>query len=339
MPVLSLDFAPIIESLLHGEDLSPTAAGEAMGAILDGEATPEAVAGFLIALRAKGAAASELANFVTELRKRARQVPNPPEGLVDTCGTGGGIPSFNLSTAAAIVASAAGACVAKHGNRAVTSACGSADVLEALGVRLVDDPAAQSRLLREVGLAFLFAPAHHPALGKVGPIRKALGVRTVFNQLGPLANPAGARVQVIGVYDPALAQSMAEAAAALGADKVWVVHGDDGMDEISPCTSTQVWDGSTAFRIGPGDFGVSPVDAAHVAPGATPAENAAMLREAISDARSPRSLAVMPGAAAALYLGGHAPSLREAAEMAREAVDKGDAARKLAAFVEATNAS
>ena len=335
-----MDWTAVLDALLVPRDLDTSEARALMEHPTGGEASPARIAAALIALRAKGCTGIELAAFAEVLRARAAPFPAVARTLVDTCGTGGGAPSFNLSTAAAIIASAAGAAVAKHGNRAVTSACGSADVLEALGVRLDPSPERAADMLATIGLAFLFAPSLHPAMKAVGPTRRELGVRTVFNQLGPLVNPAGARRQIVGVYDPALLEPMADALALLGAERALVVHGRDGMDELSPCAPTGwsgVWDGERRRgEVSPADFGLEPLDPTALAPAATVEGNGALLREAISDPDSPRFAAVLPGAAAALWVAGVAPDLRAAAAAAREAVASGRAAVRLAEFVEAS---
>lgn len=311
-----------------------------MGALIGGEAAESQIGAALAALASKGATGEELEAFARVLRGRAVPVPEVDGPLLDTCGTGGGAPSFNISTAAAIVAAAAGVRVAKHGNRAVTSACGSADVLEALGVRLASEPEGAATLLRSVGIAFLFAPAFHPALKSVGKVRKELGVRTVFNQLGPLANPAGASRQLVGVYDASLVRSMAEALASLGCESGLVVHGEDGLDEVSPCGPSLAWrvDRGTASEtsLSPSDFDLPPVDRAAVLPGENVAENAAILREAISDASSARCAAVLPSASAAIWLGGAAASKQDAGQRAFGAVASGAASAKLESWIEAS---
>lgn len=311
-----------------------------MGYLIQGEATEAQIAGALVALAAKGATAGELAAFASLLREHAVVVKSDQPNLIDTCGTGGGLPSFNLSTAAAIVASAAGVPVAKHGNRAVTSTCGSADVLESLGVRLTADPEAAAHILSTVGIVFLFAPAYHPALKAVGKVRRELQVRTVFNQLGPLLNPAGAKRQLVGVFDPSLLRPTAEALGLLGLEHGFVVCGEDGLDEVSPCGPTRVVEVRagklTETTLRPEDFGQTPVPVEAIAPGADVAENAAILREAIRDPDSPRSKAILPGAAMAVYLGGNADTFADAARVAEFAIRSGAAARKLDALIGAT---
>jgi anthranilate phosphoribosyltransferase len=306
----------------------------------EGAAPSEQVAGVLVALQAKGTRPSELAGFAEALRASAKKIVCDETRLVDTAGTGGGRPSFNLSTGAAIVAAAAGAKVAKHGNRSVTSACGSADVLEALGVRLVEDPARIRDILETVGIAFMFAPNHHGSLKAVGPVRKALGIRTIFNQLGPLANPAGAKYQLIGVYDPGLLRPMAEALVLLGAERAFVVHGEDGMDEVSPSAPTkfaEVSEGSVREGVfTPEDFGLSPVPEYALDPGTSVQESADILAGALAWKSADRGSALVPNAATAVYLAGLAENLSSAAEIARETMASGAATRKLEELGEAS---
>jgi anthranilate phosphoribosyltransferase len=331
----------LLDSLIAGRDLGWQEAQTLMRYYTSGEADDAWIAGTLVALRMKGATGGELAAFASVLRESALGLGRAHPAMVDTCGTGGGRPSFNLSTAAAIVAAAAGAKVAKHGNRAVTSHCGSADVLEALGVVLVSDPEVLQHILDAVGIVFLFAPHHHPAMRHVGAARKALGVRTVFNQLGPLANPAGANRQLIGVYDPTLVRPMAEALVALACERAIVVHGEDGLDEISPCAKTmfaRVEDGKiTEGTFEPTDFGIDPLAPKDLTPGDTLAESASLLRRALSEPDSPQARAVVPNAAAALHLSG-LDSIAECADRAREAIARGAASRKLDELVEVTRA-
>lgn len=313
---------------------------ELMRFLMGGEATDAQIGATLMALRIKGCTTQELAAFATVLREHAAMISHSYQDLVDTCGTGGGCPSFNISTAAAIVACAAGAKIAKHGNRAQTSTCGSADVLEVLGVAIQAEPERLLHILETVGIVFLFAQAHHQAMRYVGPARKQLQFRTIFNQLGPLVNPAGATRQLIGVYDPALMRSMGEALNLLGTERALIVHGDDGLDEISPVTTThyiKVWDG----RVSPGqftprDFGCNPVDALALQPGSSLEENGAILREAISDPESPRSLAILPSAAAAIWLAGLSDDLKESTAIARETIAAGKASSKLDDLIRVT---
>lgn len=329
-------FSELIQPVLERRDLSEAQAQALMQYLLSGSASDAQIGGALLALRVKVCTTHELAAFARVMRAEAAVIRHGVPDLVDTCGTGGGKSSFNLSTGAAIVAAAAGAKIAKHGNRAVTSRCGSADVLEALGIRIGQDVERLGHLLDQHGIIFLFAPAHHPAMRWVGNARRELGVRTVFNQLGPLANPAGATRQLIGVYDPSMMRGMVEALRLLGAERALVVHGEDGLDEISPCAPTEFarWDGDqvTMGRFTPADFGMDPLPESALASGDTPEENAAILAEALQDSRSPRAHALVPNAAAALMLGGVANSLGEAAELARHAIADGRAWRTLDAL-------
>jgi anthranilate phosphoribosyltransferase len=333
-----MTFPELIQPILERRDLTAEQAVDLMRYLMSGEATSAQIGGVLIGLRAKGCTTRELAAFASVLREKMAVIDAHIEGLVDTCGTGGGIPSFNISTSAALVAAAAGAKIAKHGNRAVTSACGSADVLEALGLRIGGESEQLAHMLETVGIVFMFAPAHHPAMKHVGPARKELGIRTVFNQLGPLANPASAKRQLIGVYDPGLMRSMGEALRELGAERALIVHGLDGMDEISPVAETeyvQLWDGRvTSGRMSPKDFGLEPIDPKALEPGADVPANAAILREAISDENSPRAAAILPSAGAALWLAGVECSLPAATERARTAIASGAVVRKLDELLE-----
>ncbi|RYG48653.1 anthranilate phosphoribosyltransferase [bacterium] len=308
-----------------------------MGWLMSGEATDAQIGGALLALRVKGCTTKELAAFTRAMRSRMSFITHGYDDLVDTCGTGGGLPTFNLSTSAAIVAAAAGVRVAKHGNRSM-SGQGSADVLESLGVPFIAEPEAALHQLETSGIVFLFAPSHHPAMRHVAAARKELGLRTVFNQLGPLANPAGARRQLIGVYDRGLMRSMGEALKELDCDRALLVHGEDGLDEISPIAITRfvkvekgrVSDGTFT----PADFGIEPISPEDLKPGLDVHASALLLLEAITDPDSPRSKAVQPNAAAAIWLGGGAPTIREAAELARTTIASGAARRKLEALRE-----
>ena len=329
-----------LAAAIEGRGLDRAEAALVMAAALDLESSDVLVAAWLGAFQSKGAGPEELAGFADVLRDRSVRLEAAPAGLVDTCGTGGGAPSWNLSTGAAIVAAAAGAKVAKHGNRAVTSSCGSADVLEALGIRLVPDVEALGRALDTVGIAFFFAPNHHPGLARVGPIRRALGVRTVFNQLGPLANPAGARRQVVGVADRSMARPMAEALALLGTERAFVVHGADGLDEVSPCAETwveSVADGAVQSIVWrPTDFGQEPVSAEALATDGTVAGNAARLLRALEQPDSEEAGALVPVAGAAILAAGLAGTTVEAGDLARRAIQAGAAAEKLQRLREAT---
>jgi len=323
--------------LLDGDDLSREEAREVMTSIMSGEATPAQIAGFLIALRAKGETADEIAGCAEAMREHALPVRPLRDDLVDTAGTGGdGARTINISTAAALVAAAAGAGVAKHGNRAVSSACGSADVLEALGFDLDLPPERVARSIDELGFGFLFAPTHHPAMRHAAPVRSELAARTVFNVLGPLTNPAGARAQVVGVYAPELVRTIADVLAQLGATRAFVVHGAGGIDELSPAGPNfvcEVVNGDVHARnIDPLEFGLPRCDPAELRGGA-PEENAAAIRAVLAGEEGGRRSAILLNAAGAIAAGGHADDLREGLELAGEAVDSGAAAARLDALI------
>lgn len=328
-----------MDRLLAGEDIGRHGAAAALEEIMAGRADEVQTAGFLVALRAKGETSAELAGLAETIRLHAMRVDVPVEGLVDTCGTGGGRPSFNISTAAAFVAAGAGARVAKHGNRAVTSRSGSADVLEALGARVDLDAAGVARCIERSGVGFMFAPSHHPAFRHVVPVRRSLGVRTAFNILGPLSNPAGARRQVIGVFDPASVERVAGALAELGTDHAIVVRGRDGLDELSTGAVSDVAEvvGGTVRtgEIDPADFGF-PVPTDDEVAGGGPEENAQLIRRILGgEMGAPRDLVVL-NAAAALWVGGVATSLAAALPLAERSIDQGAARERLEAFVAAT---
>jgi anthranilate phosphoribosyltransferase len=323
--------------LLDGHDLTRDDAREAMNTIMNGEATPAQIGGFLVALRLKGETADEIAGCAEAMRTHALLVKPQRKDLVDTAGTGGdGGRTLNISTAAALVAAAAGAGVAKHGNRAVSSASGSADVLEALGFSLELPPERIAQSIDELGFGFLFAPTHHPAMKHAAPVRKELAARTVFNVLGPLTNPAGARAQVVGVYSPELVRTLAEVLAALGADRAFVVHGADGIDELSPAGPNlvcEVVDGGVRRReIDPLDLGVKRC-APEELRGGSPEQNAAAIREVFAGANGGRRDAILLNAAGAIAAGGHAEDLKEGYELARWTVDSGAAAERLEALI------
>lgn len=328
----------MLERLLRRDPLSQAEAAEAMEHWLSEDTPDVEIAGCLVALLARGVTGSELAGFASTLRLQAARLPSATDDLIDTCGTGGGPTTFNMSTAAAIVAAAAGAKVAKHGNRAVTSQCGSADVLEAIGVVLHSDIERLDRMLQATGFVFLFAPHHHPGMKRVGPIRRALGVRTVFNQLGPLANPAGAKRQLIGVYDRLIVEPMAEALRLLGSDRGIVVHAADGMDEVSPLCGTFgiAWTetGIQTFNFSPSDFGIAGLQKSDLSAASSVDENANILREAVSDVDSPRSMAILPNVAIALWIAGIVDRPKEGAELARQTIADGLAKQKLDQIIE-----
>ena len=329
--------------LLDGHDLSRTEAREVMNEVMEGDATSAQIGGLLVGLRLKGETADEITGCAEAMRAHVLAVRPKREDLVDTAGTGGdGMGTINISTAAALVAAAAGAGVAKHGNRAVSSASGSADVLEALGFRLDLTPARIERSIDELGFGFLFAPTHHPAMRHAAPVRRELAARTVFNVLGPLTNPAGARAQVVGVYAPSLVRTIAEVLVQLGARRAFVVHGAGGIDELSPAGPNlvcEVADGDVQEReIDPLELGVPRCDPADLR-GGTPAENAAAVRAVFRGERGGPRSAILLNAAGALAAAGHGDDLAEGLELAREAIDSGAAAARLdelVAFSQAT---
>ena len=322
-----------LAQLLEGRSLDRAQAREVMGSIMTGDATPAQIGGFLIALRLKGETADEIAGCAEAMREHALPVRPERQDLVDTAGTGGdGARTINISTAAALVAAAAGAGVAKHGNRAVSSASGSADVLEALGFKLELPAERVAQSIDELGFGFLFAPTHHPAMRHAAPVRRELAARTVFNVLGPLTNPAGARAQVVGVYAPELVQTIAEVLAQLGAKRAFVVHGAGGIDELSPAGPNflcEVVDGGVRERnIDPLELGIDRCDPGELR-GGSPEENARAIRSVFAGENGGRRSAVLLNAAGAIAAGGHAEDLRQGLELAREAVDSGAAAARL----------
>ncbi len=322
-----------IAQLIEGRSLSGAQARAAMGEIMRGEATPAQIGGFLVALRTKGETPEEIAGCAEAMREHVLPVHPRRDDVVDVVGTGGdGARTFNISTAAAIVAAAAGGAVAKHGNRAVSSVSGSADVLEALGFRLEQPPERIAQSIDELGFGFMFAPAHHPAMRHAAPVRRELGTRTIFNLLGPLTNPAGARAGIFGVFAASLVRPFAEALARLGSRRAFVVHGYGGIDELSPAGPNlvcEVVEGKVRERtIDPAELGVGPCDPAELEGGA-PEQNAAAIRRIFAGERGGKREAVLLNAAGAIAAGGHAADLGEGLELAREAVDSGAAARRL----------
>ncbi len=326
-----------ISQLLDGHDLTRAEAREVMGVIMSGDATPAQMGGFLVALRFKGETPDEIAGCAEAMREHVLAVKPKRDDLVDTAGTGGdNAHTLNISTAAALVAAAAGAAVAKHGNRAVSSSSGSADVLEALGFTLELPPERIERSIDELGFGFLFAPAHHPAMRHAAPVRRELATRTVFNVLGPLTNPAGARAQVVGVFAPDLVPTIAQVLVQLGARRAFVVHGAAGIDELSPAGPNlvaEVVDGRVIERtIDPLDLGVPRCDAKELG-GGSPAENAAAIRRVFEGGDGGARDAILLNAAGAIAAAGHAADLREGLELARKALTSGAAAERLDALV------
>jgi len=323
-----------LADLLDGRSLSRQRAREVMDEIMRGAATSAQIGGFLVALRLKGETADEIAGCAEAMREHVVPVRPERDDLVDTAGTGGdGASTINISTAAAIVAAAAGAGVAKHGNRAVSSESGSADVLEALGFSLEQPPERIARSIDELGFGFMFAPLHHPAMAHAAPVRKELAARTVFNVLGPLTNPAGARAQVIGVYSAALVRSLADVLAQLGARRAFVVHGAYGIDELSPAGPNLVCEVDAGVvrerELDPSaELGVARCDPDDLR-GGSPQENAQAIRDVFAGADGGRRDAVLLNAAGAIAASGHAADLREGLGLAREAVDSGAAGERL----------
>ena len=333
-----------IDRIASGRDLSAPESGDVLREVMEGRASQVQTAAFLIALRAKGETVEELTGLARTMRDLSLEVEVAPSaagdgGLLDTAGTGGGRPTFNVSTTAALVAAAAGCRVAKHGNRSATSQCGSADVLEALGARIDLEPPAVAECIEEVGFGFMFSPGHHSAMRHVVPGRKDLAVRTVFNFLGPLTNPAGATRQVIGVSDPGYLDTIAAALGQLGARRALVVSSEDGLDEISVSAATRVVelnDGEIdSFRLEPEALGVERASLDEVTAG-TPDENAAVTRRVLAGERGAERELTLANAGAAIYVGGGAPSIEEGVRAAVEAIDSGAGTELLERYVERT---
>ena len=319
-----------LKQVVQGGALSQADAQAAMGDVMDGVATPAQLAGLLLALRMRGETADELAGFALAMRERVLAVA-APDGAIDTCGTGGdGARTFNISTAAALVVAAAGVPVAKHGNRAVSSAAGSADVLEALGIPIDLQPADATAALDRDGFAFLFAPAYHPAMKHAGPTRRELGVPTAFNLIGPLTNPAGVRRQVIGVADPTAARRVAHVLHLLGAERAFIVHGD-GVDELPLDGTGVVYDVSPAGvrrrTLDATSVGLASAESVELR-GGDAAHNAAIIESVLHGERGPRRDVVLLNAAAALLVSGRVRRLSDGVDVAATAIDRG-AARAL----------
>ncbi len=333
---------PALQRLIEGQNLSDEHAAGAMQALMSGEASPALAAAFLTALRLKGETAAEIAALARVMRSHAVCIQPAAEVFVDTCGTGGGgVQTFNISTAAAFVVAGAGVPVAKHGNRAMTSRTGSADVLEALGVRIDLEPDQIRRCIEEVGVGFLFAQRHHPAMRHVGPIRKELPFRTVFNCLGPLCSPAGAPFQVVGVYEERLVPLLAEALRALGTRRAMVVHGRNGLDELSTLGPTFVAEASPngvrEYVVTPAELGLRTAAADELSPGDDAAGNADITRAILAGEAGARREIVLINAAAALYVAGKAATLVEGIAAAADSIDTGRAAGTLDRLIAVTN--
>lgn len=328
-----------IDVLADGRDLSQEQAGAVLAEIMAGNGSVPQIAGFLIALRTKGETVEEIAGLASTMRALATPVPTTRTDLLDTAGTGGGRHTFNVSTTAALVAAGAGCAVAKHGNRSATRASGSADVLEALGARIDLAPAAVAQSIDRVGFGFMFAPAHHAATRYVIPARAELAVRTIFNFLGPLTNPAGARRQVVGVSDPRYVEALAGALARLGCDRALVVSSADGLDEMSTSAPTHVVEVNgeelRRYDVSPADVGLAQADPASIS-GGGPQENAAVTRAVFAGESGPDADLVLLNAGAAIYAAGRADDLRGGVEAARETIASGAAARTLDEYIRVT---
>jgi anthranilate phosphoribosyltransferase len=330
-------FTPLLEKLQRRLDLTVDEASAAMAAIMDGEAQPAQIAAFLVALNMKGERPEEIVGLARAMRARATKLSRTHAPVFDTCGTGGDrAHTFNVSTVAALVVAACGLKVAKHGNRSVSSRCGSADVLEALGVTVAAPPEVVERCLDEVGIAFFFAPTFHPSMRHAAPTRKELGIRTAFNLLGPLTNPAGATRQLVGVPRPELTELVARSLALLGSERAWVVHGADGLDEISTTGYTKVSecrDGAVnTFYVHPSDFKLPKADPASLR-GGDAAENAAIARAVLAGETGPARDIVLLNAAVSLLIAGAVPTVTEGIERASAAVDSGAATARLEQLV------
>ena len=338
-----------VRALVDKKDLSRIEAAAAMAALLSGAATNAQIAAFLTALRMKGETVEELIGFAQVMRQKAVRVKTHGEEvaaltgtdremLIDTCGTGGDAAgTFNVSTATAFVVAGAGLKVAKHGNRSVSSLCGSADVVETLGINLELPPAKVARCVDEVGIGFLYAPLLHTAMKHVMAARREMGIRTVFNMLGPLTNPAGANAQVIGVYSPTLTEPLARVLAELGTIRAFVVHGADGLDEISNTGESQISEVREgvvrSFRVRPEDFGMTRAAIGDLQ-GGDRAENAQIIRHILGGGDGPKRDIVLMNAAAALVVGGKARDLKEGVGLASHSIDSGAAQRKLETLIE-----
>ncbi|HWB86645.1 MAG TPA: anthranilate phosphoribosyltransferase [Bryobacteraceae bacterium] len=337
-----MSLLPFLERVSNRENLDSSAAQEAMQVILGGQASPAQIAAFLVALRMKGETVDELVGFARAMRRMAVPVDHQLNGepLLDTCGTGGdGAGTFNISTIAAFVVAGAGVRVAKHGNRSISSQCGSADLLESLGIDIALSPSGSARAIREIGIGFLFAPAVHTAMKHAQPVRVDLKIRTVFNLLGPLTNPANATAQVVGAPSLAAAELMAGALAALGLSRGFVVHGSDGLDEITTTGATHVFevhkDAVSRRTLTPGEFGVPVAQSADLK-GAGKARNAEIAREVLAGDKGPRRDIVLVNAAAGLVAAGRAGTFAEGMSLAAASIDSGAAHSKVTALARFT---
>jgi len=325
------------EALAAGEDLSQEQAAQALAVIMAGEASDDQISALLLGLKAKGETVDELAGLAETMRAFATAVKPQRKDLLDTCGTGGGRQTFNISTTAALIAAGAGCAVAKHGNRTATGLSGSADVLEALGAEFELSPEDEASLIDEVGFGFMFAPAHHGATRYVAPVRKTLGVSTIFNLLGPLTNPASARRQLIGVPQPAAIELVAGALSRLGTDHALIVSSEDGLDEISTSAPTQVAELKGGeirrYSLTPEQFGIEPASDEQLR-GGDPLQNAGIISAILSGEQGPQREVAALNAGAAIYVAGRAQSIEQGLEVARRTIDSGEAMSTLDRFLE-----
>ena len=333
-------FPALLEKLMRRQNLTSDEAAAAMAEIVEGRATPAQVGGLLVGLAMKGERPEEIVGLARTMRAHAVRLAGTQDDVFDTCGTGGDRSgTFNISSAAALVVAASGVRIAKHGNRSVSSRCGSADVFEALGVDVAAQPSTVERCLNEAGIAFFFAPTFHPSMRHAAPARRDFGVRTAFNLLGPLTNPAGARRQLVGVPRPELTELIARALLLLGAERAWVVHGADGIDEISTTGYTKVSEcrngAVSTFYVHPSDFGL-PKAGATALQGGDATVNAQIVRDLLDGRKGPCRDVVLLNAGAALFVAGKAASVRDGIKLAAQAIDSGAAGRTLAAMIAAS---
>ena len=335
-------FSDLLEKLVRHEDLTSDEAAGVMREVMEGRAPAASLAAVLAALVMKGERPAEIVGFARTMREHAIKLSAPVDDAFDTCGTGGDRSgTFNISSAAALVVAACGVKVAKHGNRSVSSQCGSADVFEQLGVNIAASPAVVERTLHDANIAFFFAPTFHPSMKHAAPIRRELGIRTAFNLLGPLTNPAGATRQIVGVPRSELTQLLARALLLLGSERAWVVHGADGIDELSTTGHTKVSecrDGTVnTFYVHPADFGIAKAKPADLK-GGTAAENAAIVRSVLDGRGGPARDVVLLNAGAALFVAGRADSVRDGIARAAQAIDDGAARATLDAMARGSHA-
>ena len=336
-------FTQLLEKVVRHEDLTADEAAAAMREVMEGRAAPAALAALLSALVMKGERPSEIVGFARTMREHAVKLSAPISDVFDTCGTGGDRSgTFNISSAAAIVLAACGVPVAKHGNRSVSSRCGSADVFEALGVNIDATPATIERTLRDTGIAFFFARTFHPSMKHAAQTRSDLGIRTAFNLLGPLTNPAGATRQLVGVPRPELTELLARALMMLGSTRAWVVHGADGIDEVSTTGHTKVSEcragAVNTFYVHPADFGLPKSDRAALK-GGDAVENAAIVRDVLAGTRGPRRDVVLLNAGVALFIAGRrVDTIKEGIAVAAAAIDSGAAQQRLQRMVDSSRA-